>query len=101
MMHWISDAFSTYVLHVQNHNGYQLWSGAGANFGEITVIGLVIGAYRHINCDAPRCWRRGPHKTADGQHKLCRKHHPDLPSHRLSLGEIHLRHHESKENQPS
>lgn len=96
MWHWLSQAFSTYVLHVQRSNGYQWWSGMGANFGEVTVIGLGITAWRHINCAAPRCPRRGTHPTADGQHKLCRKHHPDLPDRKLSLAEIHRRHHAAK-----
>jgi hypothetical protein len=88
----------SYVLHPLHGNAYQWWSGPGSDLGEVTLIGLLIAAYRHINCEAPRCPRRGPYKTADG-HKLCRKHHPDLPDHRLSLREIHFRHHKAKEHQ--
>lgn len=96
MLHWLSQAFSTYVLHVQNHNGYQFWSGFGSDLGEATLIGIALGAWRHVNCHAPRCLRFGKHPTADHQHKLCRKHHPDLPNRKLSLGEIHDRHFQAR-----
>jgi len=96
VIHWLSTAFSTYVLHSQHGLGYQWASGPGANFGEIAIIGAAIGLYRRWNCSAPRCWRHGKHPTADGLHHLCRRHHPDLPDRRLTLAEIHLRHHRAK-----
>ncbi len=96
MTHWLSHAFYTYVLHVQRANGYQWWSGFGANFGEISVVLLAIGAWRHINCASPWCPRLGKHPTADGLHKLCRKHHPDLPDKKLTLAEIQDRHEKAK-----
>jgi hypothetical protein len=73
--------------------GYQFWSGIGADLSEITVLGLALGAYKFVNCQSPRCWRFGLHRTADGHHKLCRRHHPGLPNHKLSLAEIHEMHH--------
>lgn len=73
--------------------GYNFWSGIISDLGEVTLIGGSLAMLKHLNCDAPRCLRYGPHRTADGHHKLCRKHHPDLPNHKLSLKEIHLRHH--------
>ena len=75
---------------------YNFWSGIASDIGEITLLGGAVALYRHINCDAPWCWRRGPHRTVDGHHKLCRRHHPDLPNHRLSLAEIHLRHRQAQ-----
>jgi hypothetical protein len=93
---WTGDAFSTYVLHTQKGNGYMWWSGPGANFGELTIFGSVVAIWRHINCESPGCLRRGHYPTADKLHHLCRKHHPDLPNHRLSLEEIHERHHKAK-----
>ena len=92
MTHWLSTAFSTYVLHPLHGNGYQWHSGAGSDLGELTLIGTFVALWRHINCESPRCLRRGPYKTADGLHHLCRKHHPDLPNRKLSLAEIHARH---------
>lgn len=73
--------------------GYNFWSGIISDLGEVTLIGGALAMLKHLNCDAPRCFRYGPHRTADGHHKLCRKHHPDLPNHKLSLREIHHRHH--------
>jgi hypothetical protein len=75
-----------------NGPGYNFWSGVASDAGELTLIGGALALAKHANCDAPRCLRYGPHRTADGQHKLCRHHHPDLPSRKLSLHEIHARH---------
>lgn len=77
--------------------GYQFWSGIGSDIGQITLVGGLIAMYRKHNCGAPRCLRIGKHPTADGLHHLCRRHHPDLPDHRLSLAEIHQRHHAAKQ----
>jgi hypothetical protein len=76
--------------------GYQLWSGIASDVGEVTLVGGTLALLKHANCDAPRCLRYGPHRTADGHHRLCRKHHPDMPNRRLSLKEIHERHHKAQ-----
>jgi hypothetical protein len=81
---------------LQNGYGYNFWSGPEPDIFQIAIIGTLAGLIKHLNCDAPRCLRYGPHRTADGHHKLCRTHHPDLPNHRLSLAEIHLRHHKAQ-----
>lgn len=60
---------------------------------QVTAVVAIVLFYRHHTCGAPWCLRLGKHPTADGLHKLCRKHHPDLPNHKLTLAEIHLRHH--------
>jgi hypothetical protein len=66
----------------------------------IAIVGGAIAVFRRWNCDAPWCLRHGRHPTADGQHHLCRKHHPDLPDRRLTLAEIHHRHHTAQEKSP-
>jgi hypothetical protein len=71
---------------------YNFWSGSGSDISEITLLGIAIAGWKHVNCAAPWCFRIGRHPTADGLHKLCRRHHPDLPNRRLSLQEIHDRH---------
>lgn len=93
-MHLIAAGGFTFVqfFHPLRYWGYEFWSGLGSDLSEITLLGIAIGAFRHVNCQAPWCWRIGRHLTADGHHKLCRRHHPDLPDSRLSLAEIHARH---------
>ena len=88
--------FHHWIFHPLTGEGYQFWSGIASDLGEVTLIGGALALIKHANCDAPRCLRYGPHRTADGQHKLCRHHHPDLPNHRLSLEEIHARHRKIK-----
>jgi hypothetical protein len=92
VLHWLQAAFDTYLLHPLHANGYQWWSGAGSDLSELAMVGAAFGAWRHVNCAAPWCLRLGKHRTADGQHRLCRKHHPDLPDGRMSLEQIHARH---------
>jgi len=78
------------LLHPLEGFGYQWWSGIGSDFGELTLIGTVIGsaivAYRHIECHHEGCRRLGrfPH----GHYKLCHIHHPHVPSD----GKIHKGH---------
>lgn len=77
----------------ESGEGYFWSSVAGSTallFGWLPMTTLVG---RKLLCQAPWCFRLGHHRTADGHHHLCRKHHPDLPNHRLSLKEIHIRHH--------
>lgn len=94
MIHWLWTAVSTYLLHSEHGNGYQFWSsGPGPGLGQITLVIGVVSWWVHHRCDTPRCLRKGRYQTADGHHKLCRVCHPDLPNHRLSLVEIHARHH--------
>jgi hypothetical protein len=75
---------------------YNFWSGIESAIPQVAFLGMLAGFLKHLNCDAPRCPRYGPHRTADGHHKLCRKHHPDLPPHKLDLIGIHLLHHQAK-----
>lgn len=74
--------------------GYQWWSGIGS--GSPIFVGLIAW-WRHHNCMTPRCLRLGRHPTADGVHRLCRRHHPDIPDRGMSLEEIHERHHQTVE----
>lgn len=89
MLHWLSQIWT-------DPSAYNFVSGP---LPDVTLLGGFVLAFRKLNCHAPRCWRIGHHPTADGQFRLCRHHHPDLPNGRLSLAEIHRRHHEAKEHQ--
>ncbi len=44
----------------------------------ITLIAFVIGAYRHLECHVSGCHRLG--RFQNGRYKLCRVHHPGVPS---------------------
>ncbi|MEZ0089919.1 hypothetical protein [Streptacidiphilus sp. EB129] len=64
-------------LGLDNASGppYLWWSGAGADLGELAIIGGLVSIYRRHNCEVHRCWRLGRHATAAG-HMVCRRHHP-------------------------
>ncbi len=72
ILDWFGTAISTYVLHVEHNNGYQWWSGMGANFA---LIGIFYHVARSRNCYEYRCLRVGTHKSQLDQHVRCRKHH--------------------------
>lgn len=92
MIHLVAALTLWDLWHPLTGNGYQFWSGAGSDIGEVAIIGGLITITRRLNCQAPRCFRFGRHMTADGHHRLCRVHHPDVPNHRPSLAEIHEQH---------
>ena len=71
MIHWLVTAFSTYVLHPLHANGYQFWSGIGA---DTFVVAWAVGLWRHVNCEHPGCWRPGHRHPAHGR-PVCRKHY--------------------------
>ena len=65
-------------FHPLRYWGYEFWSGIGSDVSEVTLLGLALGAYKHINCEQPHCWRPG-HRHPDHGRPVCRKHyHCDL-----------------------
>jgi hypothetical protein len=46
--------------------------------GLVTAITLLIGLYRHFECHVSSCHRIG--RFTHGHFKLCRVHHPQVPS---------------------
>lgn len=62
------------LFHPLRYWGYEWWSGAGSDLGELTLLGIAIGAYKHINCEEPGCWRRG-HRHPDHGRPVCRRHY--------------------------
>lgn len=44
----------------------------------ITLIAFVVGVYRHLRCHKAGCHRLG--RFTHGRYKLCRVHHPQVPS---------------------
>ena len=80
MIHWISQAFSTYVLHPLRNNGYQWWSGAGSDLSEVTLIAVLLGAAKHRNCHHRGCWRLG-HNHPEHGWPSCKRHWNEVPAH--------------------
>lgn len=54
--------------------GYQFWSGAGSDFGELSILIAIGMFFRHRNCHVKGCWRLG-HPNPDHGWPACRKHH--------------------------
>ncbi len=53
----------------------------------ITLIAFVLGLYRHLECHRSGCHRLG--RFQHGRYKLCRVHHPEVPSSgRITQGHI-------------
>lgn len=73
MLHWLSVAINTYLGHPLTGAGYQWWSGAGSDIGEVTVIGIALGWWRHHNCEERGCWRLG-HAHPEHGRPVCRHH---------------------------
>jgi hypothetical protein len=84
LLHWLAVHTGTV-----NEPGpyYGFWSGFGSDLGEITLIGVILGAlgtwYRRNNCHIDRC-RRLSHRQVSGLDEhgqpvtfhVCRRHHP-------------------------
>lgn len=56
---------------------YNFWSGFGSDLGEVTLLSLIIGGYRHVNCHTKGCPRIGHYEVEiNGQkYKICRACH--------------------------
>ena len=101
MLHEIARAFDVswwWFLHVTGADApgsveYNFWSGAGSDFGELTLVAGLLAIYKsHLNCHEPRCpWPSRHVYDLDGQQvKLCVKHHPDFS--KLKAGQVQAHH---------
>lgn len=52
---------------------YNFFSGSGSDISELTLLGLAVGAWHHVNCHEPGCWRIGKHKVEGTP--WCNRHH--------------------------
>lgn len=73
-----------WFLHVtgaDNTSGvqYGFWSGFGSDFGEVALVGSLIALWHHLECHIDGCHRPG--RFPFHHYKLCRKHHPAVPTH--------------------
>lgn len=77
MTHWLA-----VHLGLTNASGgwYLAWSGFVSDIEEVSLIGAALAVWKAHTCHVDGCWRIGRHPAADGQYRLCRVHHPDVPS---------------------
>lgn len=75
MIHFITTAWDTYVLHFEHGNGYQFWSGISGSFivGGGIWVGVITQIKKHT-CHQKRCYRFG-HPHPDHGWPSCRKHY--------------------------
>lgn len=83
--------------------GYGFFSGVGSDLGEVALVGVVIGGYRHVNCHIKSCWRLARHEyEMDGvKYRLCRKHHPRISEDSRPTVEDFETHHKESFLRPS
>lgn len=86
---------------------YGFWSGTGSDIGEVVLIGsiitLIVGLWRKVNCHTEGCYRIGIHHVAGGQYVVCRKHHNEITGHphrKLSIEHLRRMHEEHCAPQP-
>lgn len=76
----------TGVLHVQHDLGID--TQASKNYdsvsGYLPIIvttmgfsGIIVTAWRHLNCHKDGCWRIAKYPVAGGKYKVCKIHSPD------------------------
>lgn len=68
---------------------YLFWSGIVGDLALLGAIGLI---FRKVNCHSARCWRIGLHHVEGTPYVTCRKHHPTVPTGKVSVHEIHRAH---------
>lgn len=56
---------------------YDVWSGIGADVGQVALLGAAIGIYRKHNCHVSGCWRIAKQQVEGTTWMVCHKHHPD------------------------
>lgn len=77
-----------------NSSHYLFWSGAGSDISELALLGALLGAWHHVNCHDPGCWRIARYPVAGGQFKVCARHHPDGKPRRHHIHAAHRAHQE-------
>lgn len=66
----------TTVLDPLHGDGYQFWSGIGAN---ITMLGVIWHMYKDSRCHEIRCRRRAWRVHPKHGYPVCREHYPESP----------------------
>jgi hypothetical protein len=67
----------SHLFGADGHEWYNIWSGFGADLGQVALFGAAIGLYRKHNCHVHRCWRIAKQPVEGTNWMVCHKHHPD------------------------
>ncbi|HEY3528618.1 MAG TPA: hypothetical protein VGK78_05665 [Nocardioides sp.] len=71
-----------HVLGSDGREWYNVWSGVGADLGQLALFGAVFGLYRKHRCHVTRCWRLAKQPVEGTSWYVCHHHHPDgKPTH--------------------
>jgi hypothetical protein len=78
---------------------YAFFSGFGAWLSSTLGLStIVLTLWHHLNCHVSDCLRVGKYSVADGQYKVCGKHHNEVTGRhhqRLTTDILRVLHHES------
>lgn len=66
-------------------NAYAFFSGP---LGDLSILGAGLGLYWHHTCHVGRCFRLGRHHVEGTPYTTCRKHHPSVPTKRVTAQHI-------------
>jgi len=64
---------------------YLFWSGI---VGDLALFGTLFVLARRLNCHAAGCWRLGIHRVVGTPYVTCRKHHPIVPTGKVTADHI-------------
>jgi len=67
-----------HLLGADGQEFYNVWSGIGADLGQVALLGAAIGLYRKHNCHVKGCWRiaKQPLEHDGATWMVCHRHHP-------------------------
>jgi hypothetical protein len=82
MITWLLHAFG---LDDGSGAWYLFWSGI---VGDLALFGTLFVLLRRLNCHASGCWRIGIHHVVGTPFVTCRKHHPAVPTGKVSAEHI-------------
>ena len=65
-----------HLLGADGQDFYNVWSGLGADIGQVALVGGALGLYRRHKCHVKGCWRLGKQAVDDTGWVVCHHHHP-------------------------
>lgn len=76
--------WAAHLLGLDSASGswYLWWSGAGADLGELAIVGGLFAHYKRHTCHVNHpqfCWRPGTHPVDGSPFRVCGRHHPQVP----------------------